>query len=171
MTAVGGLGNDTLIGGKGNDWLADSSGQNRMQGGAGDDTLGRLPRDNVMEGGAGNDRYYVDSANDQVIEQAGKGIDAIITSLSFDLSANGAQVEELYSTAQASRTAPATRSPTTSRGANTTTRSTARAATTPVWRRRQGHADRRGRRRLPGRPGWRGHPQRRQRQRHLLSRQ
>src|SRR6185436_11979656 len=86
----GGLGKDTLIGGKGDDYLTDSSGQNLLQGGTGNDTLTGFGADNVMEGGAGDDRYYVDSASDQVVEQAGQGTDVVFTHISFDLSTKGA---------------------------------------------------------------------------------
>ena len=92
----GGHGNDTLVGGKGHDYMVGGDGQNRLQGGVGDDTLNGFDGDNVMEGGAGNDRYYVDNAEDKIVEQAGQGIDAVFAYVSIDLSTNGAQVEELY---------------------------------------------------------------------------
>lgn len=63
-------GNDQLIGGAGNDWL---------DGGGGIDT---------MQGGAGNDTYLVDHADDAVIERANDGIDSVLSSVSYTLSAN-----------------------------------------------------------------------------------
>ena len=49
----------------------------------------------TMSGGAGNDTYFVEDAGDKVIELAGQGIDTILTSRSFDLSIEGANVENL----------------------------------------------------------------------------
>jgi Ca2+-binding RTX toxin-like protein len=41
-----------------------------------------------MYGGTGNDVYYVDSANDQVIENAGEGTDTVRTTVDYTLGAN-----------------------------------------------------------------------------------
>ena len=49
-----------------------------------------------MQGGVGNDYYYVDSADDQVIELAGQGVDGISSQESFDLSLERHNVENLY---------------------------------------------------------------------------
>jgi Ca2+-binding RTX toxin-like protein len=57
----------------GNQW------RNTLNGGAGADTL---------IGGAGNDIYIVDAAGDVVIELAGEGDDAIMSSVSYTASAN-----------------------------------------------------------------------------------
>jgi Ca2+-binding RTX toxin-like protein len=66
----GGLGDDTITGGTQADVLV---------GGAGND---------LLTGAAGNDTYIVDSSADLVIEQAGGGIDTIISSVSRTLSTN-----------------------------------------------------------------------------------
>lgn len=68
-------GDDTLIGGEGADFL---------DGGAGRDS---------MTGGNGNDSYSVDNAYDGVIEEAFGGIDAIYSSISYNLA--GSNVETL----------------------------------------------------------------------------
>jgi Ca2+-binding RTX toxin-like protein len=94
---AGNGGDDTLTGSKGNDYLIGGGGKNLLLGGAGDDTLaGGYGGESIMQGGAGNDYYYVESAGDQVIEAGGQGIDGIQSSISFDLSVNGANVERLF---------------------------------------------------------------------------
>jgi Ca2+-binding RTX toxin-like protein len=65
-----------------NDWL---------DGGSGADTL---------SGGFGNDTYVIDDAGDSVIEQAGAGIDMILSGIDYDLR-NAAQVENLTLTGSA----------------------------------------------------------------------
>ena len=47
----------------------------------------------MMQGGTGGDAYFVDSAGDVVVENAGEGIDAVYASASHALAAN---VENLY---------------------------------------------------------------------------
>jgi Ca2+-binding RTX toxin-like protein len=66
-TLYGGLGDDTLYSGTGNDWL---------DGGAGAD---------MMVGGSGNDIYFVDNAQDTIIEEANGGTDAVISTISWQL--------------------------------------------------------------------------------------
>ncbi|MEI8716341.1 hypothetical protein [Mesorhizobium sp. ISC11] len=70
-------GNDALVGGAGNDTLLGGSGNDTLDGGAGNDT---------MRGGGGNDTYVVDSAGDIVDESGSKGIDTVLSSVSFNLS-------------------------------------------------------------------------------------
>ena len=82
----GAAGNDTLYGGGGNDTLNGGAGNDELGGGQGDDT---------MSGGAGNDTYVIDDDSDKVTELAGQGVDTILTSRSFDLSKEGANVENL----------------------------------------------------------------------------
>ena len=62
-TILSGSNNDVLRGAGGNDTLSTNGGNDVLDGGTGDDT---------MNGGAGNDIYFVDSTNDQIIEQPGR---------------------------------------------------------------------------------------------------
>jgi Ca2+-binding RTX toxin-like protein len=85
-------GNDTLLGGLGDDYLHGGLGDDRLDGGAGAD---------VMVGGAGNDTYVVDDQFDEVVEQAGGGIDTVIvTGTTFQAynTNNPAQVENITAT-------------------------------------------------------------------------
>ncbi len=53
---------------------------------------------NTLVGLDGDDLYYVNNAADVVVEVPNEGFDSVITSLSYDLSANAANVEALYLT-------------------------------------------------------------------------
>jgi Ca2+-binding RTX toxin-like protein len=91
-SAYGSNGNDTLLGGAGNDYLHGDVGDDRLDGGIGRD---------VMVGGAGNDTYVVDDQFDEVVEQAGGGIDTVIvTGTTFHVynTNNPAQVENITAT-------------------------------------------------------------------------
>lgn len=68
---------------------------NTLTGNAGNDTLnGGLGADTML-GGTGNDIYYVDNALDVVTELSGQGTDEVRSTISFDLSSRGANVENL----------------------------------------------------------------------------
>lgn len=79
-------GNDRMFGGAAADSLFGDAGNDTLDGGAGDD---------FMSGGLGSDVYFANSAADGVIELAGQGIDTVNSSVSFDLSLQGLNVEKL----------------------------------------------------------------------------
>ncbi|MBS0437396.1 MAG: putative Ig domain-containing protein [Proteobacteria bacterium] len=64
---------------------------NFIDGGDGDDTLDGGAAGDTMTGGRGNDIYQVDALDDAVVEQAGEGVDTIVSSVS--LAALAANVE------------------------------------------------------------------------------
>ncbi len=76
---AGAEGNDTLNGGGGNDTLLGMADNDVLNGGAGNDS---------MRGGLGDDTYYVDSASDGVIENAGEGTDHVMTTVTLTLTGN-----------------------------------------------------------------------------------
>lgn len=69
-------------------------------GGAGNDTLDGRGGADVMTGGAGNDRYFVDNAQDKVIEAAAGGMDVVLASVNYTLG-DGQAVEILRANAGA----------------------------------------------------------------------
>ncbi|MEZ0224840.1 MAG: matrixin family metalloprotease, partial [Alphaproteobacteria bacterium] len=101
---IGGIGNDTLDGGEDNDVITGGAGNNSMAGGAGADTItGGSGNDSLtggagadtMTGASGNDTYDVDVAGDTVNENLGEGTDTVRAAISFDLSVNGLNIENL----------------------------------------------------------------------------
>jgi Ca2+-binding RTX toxin-like protein len=71
-----------------NNGLNGNSGNNRLIGGAGNDLLNGRAGADTLEGGTGDDRYWVDHINDQVIEAANEGTDAVYASLDYTLLTN-----------------------------------------------------------------------------------
>ncbi|MGB8598821.1 MAG: calcium-binding protein [Burkholderiales bacterium] len=78
-TLDGGAGNDTIYGNAGSDTLIGGTGDDRLDGGQGSD---------LLVGGTGNDTYVVDSNGDVVTENANEGIDSVVSSVTYTLSAN-----------------------------------------------------------------------------------
>ncbi len=71
-----------------NNIIIGNSGANNLKGMGGDDTIdGGLGAD-IMSGGAGNDTYYVDNTRDKIIEGTDPGIDVVISTVTYTLSAN-----------------------------------------------------------------------------------
>jgi serralysin len=89
---------NTLDGGNGNDTLSGSTGNDSLIGGAGNDSLDGGAGNDSMSGGTGNDSYVVDNPSDTVTESLNEGTDTIRTTVSFDLSANGLNIESLILT-------------------------------------------------------------------------
>ncbi|RUV13483.1 calcium-binding protein [Mesorhizobium sp. M7A.T.Ca.TU.009.01.3.1] len=72
-----------------------NGGANKINGGGGADK---------MTGYGGNDTYSVDNAHDKVVEQKGSGIDKVLASVSFALSA-GSYIEQLATSKASSKAA------------------------------------------------------------------
>jgi len=85
---IGGDGNDVIRGGVGNDKMFGQGGADRLEGGEGDDLMHGGDGADVMVGGIGNDTYYVHSADDQVIENAGEGNDDVRSTVTWVLGDN-----------------------------------------------------------------------------------
>ncbi|MFT4053511.1 MAG: family 16 glycosylhydrolase [Novosphingobium sp.] len=85
-----GTGNVNATGNEQVNTLVGNAGNNVLDGGAGADT---------MTGGLGDDTYYVDRADDVVIEKPGEGNDTVYSSVAWSMA--GKNVENLYLTGTA----------------------------------------------------------------------
>ncbi|MEM7213369.1 MAG: calcium-binding protein, partial [Pseudomonadota bacterium] len=77
-----------ITGTGGNDNLAGTSAAEELLGLGGNDGLNGRGGDDRHVGGAGDDRYYIESAGDVVVEEAGEGYDRVYSSISFTLQDN-----------------------------------------------------------------------------------
>lgn len=120
-----------FIGSDGDDVYAGGAFSDLIEGGAGDDALdGGLSADTLV-GGLGDDTYYVDNANDTVVELAGEGADTIIASVDFKVGTHVA-VETLQAAAGSDADLTANRSVTTLLGSDGDNRLDAGAGRTQV---------------------------------------
>lgn len=92
---TGGNLDDTFFGDDGKDTLFGMGGSDFLDGGDGDDILDGGAGDDIMVGGDGKDKYFVDSSDDVVVENASEGVDTVVSSASFNLQTNGEHVEIL----------------------------------------------------------------------------
>jgi VCBS repeat-containing protein len=97
-TIHGGAGDDYVGSYGGNDRLYGDEGNDTVSGGEGNDTLDGGSGIDLMLGGIGNDTFYVDRADDAVIEYRGRGTDTIYSSANYMLTGH---VENLVLTGNA----------------------------------------------------------------------
>ena len=94
-TIKGTPGDDNLLGTTANDTINGYAGNDVLDGAGGADT---------MTGGTGNDKYYVNQADDVVVEADGEGKDRVLSKVSYTLAA-GVSVEILGAVNQIATTA------------------------------------------------------------------
>ncbi|MFC7476243.1 right-handed parallel beta-helix repeat-containing protein [Dankookia sp. GCM10030260] len=92
MKLIGTSRKDALTGSATNDLIQGMGGNDQLSGLAGDDTLDGGSGSDTLIGGLGNDLYVVNSLDDVVRESAGQGVDKVVTSVTYTLSA---EVENL----------------------------------------------------------------------------
>lgn len=85
IDARGHSGANSLTGNSGNNLLLGYGGIDELSGLAGNDILNGGSGADTMAGGTGDDTYYVDDANDKVIESAAGGHDTVYSSASLNL--------------------------------------------------------------------------------------
>lgn len=100
VTAGGG--DDDIFGGDGHDFIRAGDGNDLIDGGQGNDVLDGQAGADTMVGGAGDDVYWIDNADDKVVELAGGGYDKVMSQLSHVLAD---PFEELWLEASAAATA------------------------------------------------------------------
>lgn len=98
LRGTGNGGDNVLTGNSGDNALNGAWGNDLIYGMAGDDTLQDTKGVDTLIGGTGNDVYYVDHADDVVIEEADEGHDLINSSVTFRLWADAPEVEDLVLT-------------------------------------------------------------------------
>jgi Ca2+-binding RTX toxin-like protein len=85
---IGNAASNLLSGLAGNDTLGGADGADTLDGGVGNDSIDGGAGDDRMLGGLGDDTFYVDSAADVVVENAGEGTDLVISSVNHTLAGN-----------------------------------------------------------------------------------
>jgi len=85
---VGDVGPDELMGNGGADDLRGVNGDDTLNGGSGSDKLNGGAGIDTMIGGIGNDTYYISTAGDRAVENAGEGTDLVYSNRTFTLQAN-----------------------------------------------------------------------------------
>jgi trimeric autotransporter adhesin len=96
-TLIGAAGGDTLAGGAGDDYFDGGDGNDALYGEAGNDVLVGSAGADTLAGSVGDDVYVVD-AGDVVVENAGEGVDRIVTALASFSLAGLAAIENLSGT-------------------------------------------------------------------------
>lgn len=81
ITASNMAGNDTIAGSQFDDVLLGFAGNDTINAGNGNDILDGGKGADILTGGLGDDTYVVDNIADQIIENAGEGVDTVKTSL------------------------------------------------------------------------------------------
>lgn len=79
---------ETLNGTEGDDQINGLGGNDTINAGGGNDQLNGNAGADTMNGGAGNDVYTVDQSGDRANENAGEGIDSVLSSATHTLAAN-----------------------------------------------------------------------------------
>jgi Ca2+-binding RTX toxin-like protein len=98
---TGNSGVNTVRGGAGDDILAGAGSSDVLWGGAGNDQLDGGTGSDVMRGEQGDDVYTLDATGDLALENAGEGIDKVLTALaSHTLAANVENLTGISASAQ-----------------------------------------------------------------------
>ncbi|MEN8321204.1 M10 family metallopeptidase C-terminal domain-containing protein [Acinetobacter junii] len=87
---TGNDGNNILMGLAGNDILNGGTGNDTLDGGAGADTLDGGTGADTLIGGLGDDVYYIDNANDIIVEKINEGFETVNSTINYTLDSGNA---------------------------------------------------------------------------------